>query len=388
MLKKIFHPDHLIVTTISLLLIGVLVFFAFNLSFLNPVARAIRGFTMSSIYYKVMNATGEKQQSDLITLVDMTELHKRGDIADLIADIYSMEPRRIGVDIIFEGEKDDVEGDEKLAYYADDCSDKLVTAFKLLNYNGHEFTGSVHSFFTQFLNVTEGFTNAMTDEARSIRSYNVSYNYKGEQKFSLPAQIAMAEGFDVKGKKNQHTINFKAVDFPVVSWKDIGKHPELIKDRIVLVGTTKEEGDMHYTPIGKMSGLHVLAYATLSMMEGYEVSEAGFWLVLLIAFIAGCVTNVVDTVFKTLARNRRSTLMLFIMSSGLYVKFIYFTLMVLLTWGSFALYTRGHFNIDTILALSTIVFIGEGRLLYRGILTVLKRYNISIWKKSLYAQEI
>jgi hypothetical protein len=80
--------------------------------------------------------------------------------------------------------------------------------------------------------------------------------------------------------------------------------------------------------------------------------------------------------------------MLFIMSSGLYVKFIYFTLMVLLTWGSFALYTRGHFNIDTILALSTIVFIGEGRLLYRGILTVLKRYNISIWKKSLYAQEI
>ena len=57
MLKKIFHPDHLIVTTISLLLIGVLVFFAFNLSFLNPVARALRGFTMSSIYYKVMNAT-------------------------------------------------------------------------------------------------------------------------------------------------------------------------------------------------------------------------------------------------------------------------------------------------------------------------------------------
>lgn len=387
-IKNLLTLDHVFVTMTSMSIIGVLVLLTFNLSFLNPVARSLKTFTMSNIYYGILNASEEKESSDLITLVDMTELYRRDSIANLIEKVNAMNPRRIGVDIIFEGHKEDLVADSRLtdAFFA--CTDKAVAAYKLLDYDGSEFTNSVHSFFVEDVPVTEGFTNAMTDEARSIRRYNISYTYNGKKQLSLPAQIAKAEGFDVENCRQDHLINYKPIGFPIVSWKEIDQHPELIKNRIVLLGTTKEQGDMHYTPTGKMSGLEVIAYALLSMIEGFDVQEAGLPLMLLLAFIVGCLTNMIDTCFKQFARNRKSAVMVFFTTSALYVKIIYFSIMVILTWLSFLLYVKCNYYFDTIIALSTIVFTGEGRLIYKGILAILKKYNINIWKKSIYAHEI
>ncbi|MBQ7471642.1 MAG: CHASE2 domain-containing protein [Prevotella sp.] len=386
--KRLLHPDHAIVSLVALSIIGILVVCTFNFSFLNPVGRAIKSFTMSSIYYRIMNMSDERETSDLITLVDMTELHHRDSIAHVVEQITEMEPRRLGVDIIFEGHKDDIMGDEALTEAFFGCADKAVVAFKLLDYNGKEFTNAVHSFFTSDVPVTEGFTNAMTDDARSIRRYHVSYPYHGKKVLSLPAQITKAEGLDIENLRTDHIINYKPVNFPVVGWQELSQHPELIRNRIVLLGTTKEESDKHYTPTGKMSGLEVIAYATLSMIEGYSVSEAGFFWCILLAFIVGCLTNMIDTTFKSYARHRKSALMIFITASGFYVKLIYFSIMVILTWTSFLLYVKANYYIDTLLALSVIVFTGEARLIYKGILALLKKFNFNIWRKSIYANEI
>ena len=390
-LKSIFHIDHALASLFTLLIVGLLVYASFNIYFLSPVKRAITSFSMTSIYYQVMNSDEEKEMSDLITLVDMTELTHRDSLAMLVEQITEMKPKQLGVDIIFEGRKDDFAADEQLTEAFFNYSENTVVAFKLLNYNKKEksFSNSVHSFFIyDDVPVTEGFTNAMTDEAKVIRNYNISYDLNGKKVYSLPAQIAMADGVGLDGWPNEHLINFQGVKFPVVRWMDIKKHPELIKDRIVLLGTTQQENDMHYTPIGKMSGLEVLAYSVLSMLEGYDVTEAPLWAVILLAFLAGYVTNLCDYLFRTHAKKSKNFLLVFIRESNLYLRFVYFLLMVIVTWITFTLYVKEHYHINSILALSTIILINEGRLMLKGLVAALT--NSFHWKwlsNSLYAPE-
>ena len=390
-LKSIFHIDHALVSLFTLLIVGLLVYASFNIYFLSPVKRAITSFSMTSIYYQVMNSDEEKEMSDLITLVDMTELTHRDSLAMLVEQITEMQPRQLGVDIIFEGRKDDIAADAQLTEAFFNCSENTVVAVKLLNYNKKEksFSSAVHSFFIyDDVPVTEGFTNAMTDEAKVIRNYNISYDLNGKKVYSLPAQIAMAAGVGLDGQPNEHLINFQGVKFPVVRWMDIQKHPELIKDRIVLLGTTQEENDMHYTAIGKMSGLEVLAYSVLSMLEGYDVTEAPMWAVILMAFLAGYVTNVCDYLFRTHSKKSKNFFLVFIRESNLYLRFVYFLLMVIVTWITFFLYVKEHFHLNSILALSTIILIAEGRLMLKGLVAALT--NTFHWKwlaNSLYAPE-
>lgn len=387
-LRYIFHIDHAIISLLTISIIGILVFMSFNISFLSPVKRAIGSFSMTSIYYQIMDDEELKDTSDIITLVDMTELSHRDSIAMVIEQISSMQPRKLAVDIIFEGYKDDVNADQRLTDAFFDCADKTVVAYKLLDYNGKGFTNAVRSFFVEDVPVTQGFTNAMTDDARVVRCYNISYDYKGKKCYSLPAQIAMSEGINLSDKPVEHIINYSPIHFPVVSWKDLKYHPELIKDRIVLFGTTKQESDMHYTPLKKMSGLEVIAYAVTSMFEGYDVKKAPLWVALLLAFIVGYITNAIDFLFRLHSQRRENFLMVFIRESNLYLRIIYFLLMVVVTWITFLLYIKAHYYINSILALSTIILIGEGRLIYKGLLAAIARkHPWPLLTKSLYAPE-
>ena len=81
-------------------------------------------------------------------------------------------------------------------------------------------------------------------------------------------------------------------------------------------------------------------------------------------------------------------LMVFIRESNLYLRIIYFLLMVVVTWITFLLYIKAHYYINSILALSTIILIGEGRLIYKGLLAAIARkHPWPLLKKSLYAPE-
>ena len=63
--------------------------------------------------------------------------------------------------------------------------------------------------------------------------------------------------------------------------------------------------------------------------------------------------------------------------------------MMLITGVSFILYAKQGYFVDTVLALSTIVLIEEGRLLYAGVLSVIKKKTKWKWaEKSIYADEI
>ena len=347
---------------------------------------------MTDVYYKIQNSGENNDYSNVITIVDMTELTHRGDIAEVIGNIQAMNPKVLGVDIIFENEKADTQGDSLLA---ETClmSDpsKTVFAYKLKDYDEESklFKDELHSYFVADNSVGEGFVNLIDDPTKSIHKYAVTLPTKDTTALSFPSRVAQIVTGRPVDDERIHTINYKPVRFPIIKYNELDDYKDLIAGHIVLLGTTQEEKDKYYTPIGQKSGIEILAYSILSMTENSPIEHAGRWMVILWALIAGYITNLIDFFLTKRFERGRSTFMVFITQSEFYDKIISFIVMVLVTWASFELYVRQNYFVDTVLALSTIVLIEEGRLLYAGLLTVLKRKTkLKIIDKSIYAEEL
>lgn len=390
--RIIFHIDHIIIAFLTVLIIELMVFITINLDFLSPVVKSLKSFSMTDIYYKIQNSSEPTDVCSSITLVDMTELTHRKDIAQVIREINEMKPSVLGIDIIFEGEKSDQEGDKLLA---EACLQgnplKTVLAYKLTNYDEvrHAYQKVLHSYFSTGDGIREGFVNLVDNPEKCVRKYANILPCQDTLVYSFPSQISQIITEKTVSNEAMHTINYKPVVFPVIKYNELQNYREYITDHIVLLGTTQEERDKFYTPIGQKSGMEILAYTILSMTECPPVKHAGPWVIILWALIAGYLTNLIDYLLTKRVHGRQSAMMVFVTQSELYDKVISFLVMVLITWFSFELYVKCSYFVDTVLPLATIVLIEEGRLLYVGLLSVLKKKKKGfLVTKSIYAKEI
>lgn len=78
------------------------------------------------------------------------------------------------------------------------------------------------------------------------------------------------------GRVDDVNINFSPTYFHVLSPEEVISHPELIQDIIVLVGAMYEDADCHWTPIGKIAGVELLAYGVQSLLYGKEMHNQPF----------------------------------------------------------------------------------------------------------------
>lgn len=365
-----------------------------NISFLSPVARAIKDFSMSDLYYHILWTGDEPEQSEVITLVDITDLHKRGQIAQAIEQVNEQKPKALGLDIIFEGLKDDSVGNDSLVNALANCSSETVTAFKLLDYNAPSktFASALHSFFIDDVPLIEGYTNVLSNGTNgSVRQFSISRRTKDMEVYSLPAMLYMSAINDtlpssVKEPEDR-MINYVPTHFPVVRYDSIIQKADLIRDHIVLFGTINEEQDMHYTPIGKMPGLEVQAFSLqtlLSQRDIHVVSEP--WLMVL-AFIFCYLTQFIQYSAVRLAAQRTDTISIFLSGSFLFLRFITFSWLGLLAWLGFILYVKCNIYLAMTWIFAPVVLVAEARGLYSAFVKTLclKYHDHFKWiKKSLY----
>ena len=71
------------------------------------------------------------------------------------------------------------------------------------------------------------------------------------------------------------------------------EYRHLIEDRIVLYGAMTEEADMHYTPMGKIAGVKLLAYAIETLLKHNEIKEVPMWVTWLLNFLLMVMTILV-----------------------------------------------------------------------------------------------
>ena len=370
----LFHIDHFIVTILAIVLLYVFALFTFNVSFMKPIATAIKNLSMSDVFFKIQNSTSQLENNELITIVDMTELTSRGDIGQLLLDINSLEPMVIGVDLIFEGIKDDLEGNLQLEEAIMEVSDKAIFAFKLINYIPSQkiFDSSVNSYFHAFFPISEAYANVSDNmSGNTIRILTTSQRLNNDTVYSFAAKIAQKMGVNFDAQNKNIMINYSPTSFPVISYKDIFKYPELIKNRIVLLGTMTEEADMHLSPLGKTPGIEIQAYSLLTLLEQKNIRNVGSIATWLIAFFLCYSFEIFLGLVSVFIGKQKPPVNYFLADSKIPIRIFSLLWLALLTFGAFVLFVQCGLYIDTVLILTLSALVVETRRLYGAIMKAL-----------------
>ena len=104
---------HVWIALLSFLSVGVFALIAVNLSFLNPIAQAVRTFSLTDMYYQALIENPDTSRA--ITVVDMSELYTRSEVAALLYDIENAHPKVVGVDITFQDKRTDLQGNDSIS---------------------------------------------------------------------------------------------------------------------------------------------------------------------------------------------------------------------------------------------------------------------------------
>ena len=291
---------------------------AFNMSFMNPVAQAMKEFSLTDIYYYVMNDHGRVDTSRVITIVDMTDLHNRAAIADVLKEIQAANPKTIGVDIVFEGMKEE-ESDLYLTDIVSACQNTFFS-YRLTNYVNDTigYERDIHSFFTDFVEVNEGFTNFERSLYGGIKRKVTLHDIcRGEKRESFMLQVARnyADNQLAPHEGNVMNVNFRPTAFRIIPSDSVAYHRDWIEDRIVLLGATHELYDMHYTPLGDMAGIELLAYSIQTLLEQSEVIHPDGWVTAILTFVLVMITCRLRLTYVKWARSRKNPMVSFFLTT-------------------------------------------------------------------------
>ena len=391
--RFIFHFDHIGVTLVTIVMMQLMVCLAFNTSSLNPVARTIDNFRLTDIFYEISNTGLERDTSDLITIVDITDVYNRGKLAEVIDEIQACEPSVMGVDIVFDGFRNDSVGNEQLLETVSNTTSTIVWAYKLVKWDSNkgQFERSFHSFFTEFVDVDhEGFVNVQRDtNGGTVRTLGLSRTVNGHTEYSLSAQVALAATNDssIITQSKDCNICYTSTLFPVVPADSIAENAELIHSRIVLLGAMRDIRDQHYTPIGRIPGVNVLAYAIQTLVQRRMPLEVPYWLSLIITILLMWFTQILqDGVTRFLKRAERASIRYFIGDSGFASSSISLVAIILLVGLSFALFFRFNIYYNTVWVIMGIALLANVRKFYALSVRLLCAYTkCSFLQHSLYS---
>lgn len=381
--------EHGLVAAIAMTLIVVLGWLSFNIKFLSPVARAIQEFSLSDMYYKIeWQEDGTPEMSRDIVMIDITEVRKRDEIANVIKNVMQCKPAVIGVDIIFEGENYDIHGDMVLMDVAE-ASDAIF-AYKLTDYDPQtaSFQKRVRSYFATD-SIRDGYVNAIGDMTSTcLRKFSIERDLCGKPQRSFTAQVAEAySNIDIPhDKTDDRFINYRFIDFHVIKYNSVLANRNLIKDRIALIGTIGEESDMHFTPLGKRPGLKVQAYSIQTVIDQKNIETIDDNTLTLLSFLVCWLTALWQLYWIKFVNSRKNSLWVFLANSNLFFNAITFAWLAMLAWLTYIIYERMEYYIPMVMILASVVLVAEARDIYAAMINGLANSN-DTFKKSVYYKD-
>lgn len=340
---------------------------AMNLTFFNPIKRAYNNFSLSDVYYQILQEMDDEQESPLITIVDFTSQYDRGRIAQAIDEINACEPSVVGIDIMFDGLKGDTIGSDMLVEAI--CQiERPVVAFKLkdANLDTGEFLTARHSFFAPIDGIQEGYTNVQHIALGGIiRNMSTWHILQQDTVHSL--SYCVAKTFDptiptVLPKRQ--LIDYTPTKFPVVPYDSIMAYKDKIANHIVLLGAMNDDADMHYSPYGRTAGTNIQAYAVQTMLEHKNITEVGLVWIILISIIVLIIIDVIQCEITYHANNSRFAIIQFLFSSAIVKNIINFILIAFLVWVNFIIFIQYNIYFNPTIMLTGIAFLVEARLFY------------------------
>ena len=368
--------EHIFVVVLAVVLLGLAAILVFSLSFLNPISRAYSNMNFSDLYFQNLRHHEKPDTSDLVTIVDMTSLHERGDLAELLTQIDAMEPATVGVDVIFQGLKDDHTGNQLLIDAVGSLESKFIFGNKLLDYDPEQavFTSQLQSFFCDSVKIKEGYTN-LTDNMEK----NVIRNYTTEQSLNsakVPSfSYAIAKTFDNSlGKPADNSyINYGNHVFRIVPPDELDDYEDYINNHIVIVGALTEEADAHRSPVGKMSGVEIQAYTLETILQRKDIHNAPSWLSWFVA-IALCLLFELffQSIVNYVNKHNKNMFLVFLLKSSLLTTIILAIGLTVANWICYKMFKHANIYLDATLILSLMALVVIARFYYAGIIAAIR----------------
>ncbi len=355
-----------VVTALAFGIMGLYAVVALNVKVFNPISKAFADYSITDFYYDML-ATGTPDTSNIVTIVDMTELPNRRTLAMALEEIAECKPKAVGVDVVFEGLKEFDELGDRMIDDVAHAQPKTVFSYKLItdSWDGHEYHQTVRSFFADSL-ITQGYTNMPRNLYGGMkRQLSLGCYVEGELVPSLIKRVAdeyAGEETMELADKNVR-INFRPMEYKVVPPDSIMEYRELIEDRIVLFGAMTEEADMHYTPRGKIAGVKLLAYAIETLLKHNEIKEVPLWLTWVISFLVVLIAVVFLERYDRFVA-KRSTLTKVVFGSILVKGLVRFAWIAIFMWLAFLLFSLFNISLNLAYAVTAIAFTVSANNLY------------------------
>ncbi len=287
----------------SFVILGVVTVIGLNLSFFTPFNNAFKDFSYLDLYYAEKLNENQGVINQNIILVNIDRLNRK-EIANLLNKLNAQEPRVIGLDVIFRGEKNPA-WDSLLAH--SHRIDKLVTTYAISNAGVAKSLDKITG-----PNQTSGYSNFSFDPVTSVVR-----NFKGFRKDGDSIQISFGAAVSkfILGKDwnsdletyllKERPINYKGnrENFLILEHEDIKNQDTIpiLKDKIILLGYLGnyqnhefDIEDKHFTPmnykfVGKSApdtfGIVVHANIINMIITDDFISVVPNWLLILVTIL-------------------------------------------------------------------------------------------------------
>ncbi|TAF34603.1 MAG: CHASE2 domain-containing protein [Cytophagales bacterium] len=288
-----------------------------NLDFLNPFEQTLKDFRLTDLYFSKLRDDAAVARDTNIVLVNIGELPRDG-IAEQINILSECQPKVIGLDALFDGERD-APVDSALSA-AFERAQNVVLACSLardtvigkeIYYDSmwrpiEKFSKYVELAYANMVTEETGATNDDFATCRVFSPFETLVEGKNKPKRELFLSTAIARRFDAKKvdaflaqADHREFINFRGNwnKFTVLDVDDVLKKnftPELIKGKIVLMGYMGSDytaltwdGDRFYTPLNAnlvgrtlpdMYGVVVHANIISMLLEGNDIKKLPTWI--------------------------------------------------------------------------------------------------------------
>lgn len=361
---------YVMATIIAFCIVGIYGLLALNLKIMNPLVQALKEYTITDFYYQVIGTSTERDTSRIVTIVDMTELVDRRDIAYALMEVQEQHPKVIGVDIKFEGVKpDNPEGDSLIAAVAaSDTSTVFALQYIDDSFNGTEYTKVKQSFFADSIpRLKEALVNMPLDNHDALRRQIIlGKKVKGQMMPSMIKRISdeYADQEIMPLKDKTMSINWTPIEFRVIPYDSIAEYSEYLTDRIVLFGAYVDNTDMHLTPRGKIPGIKLLAYGIETMVKQTNIKSASWWVTAIVSFFIVIFTKFLFDRCDKFAKNRKNRFLRIGIKTALVMGILKFLWIAFVMYIGFILFAKFNYSINLAWALSATAFIGPAGDLY------------------------
>lgn len=379
---------HMLVTFLAVAIMGFFAIITVKAEIMDPIRRTIADFSFTDIYYQIEREGAAPDTCRYITIVDMTKVTARADIAKVLTDIEAAKPKVVGLDCVFDVEGDDIEGNDAIIQVAEKYKN-IVFAEKMLDWENDSvgYTKTIHSFFREFVDIKEGTVNMPRKLYDSMkRKAALSEVCNGKRQLSFVSQVSnLYTGKDMVGTKTGDiNINFSYTKFPVLQPEEVKAHPELINGQIVLFGSMYEDADAHWSPLGKIAGVELLAYSIQTIIEQTDVKHVPLIPFCLITLLIIFIVQVLQSKYLKQTGLSSNMFTKYIIGSVCIMNILTFLFTSVFIGISFLVFCMFHISFNLAWALSVIAFLGVSRNMY----TAIKDYVSSVKDKYSFLKGI